>query len=243
MQACLSLGYQARLLSIESAAGAGHRLVEVWSNEFQSWAIMDPLYGVHYERDGRPLAALDLHRALTAGNLGGIEAIARNPVRERPTLEDLVGNYYHLTVIMRNNHFSLFDPVINRYSLGWVDAHTKGRPYFSVARSGREEDFYWPMNRTRITVTGQDATRGAVELQLSTETPSFKAFEARIAGDPNWRPIAPLGTWFPREGEDELQVRAINVRGIPGSPASLRVRYRDPAPRRLSASRQTRAGS
>ena len=226
MQASLALGYQARLLSIESEAGAGHRVVEVWSNEFQRWAVMDPLWDLHYERDGRPLGALDLHRALVAGDFRGITVKTGTPEKQRPALESLLENYYHLTVIMRNNHLSLPDPVINRFSLGWVDAFTKGRPRFSVARSGLEEDLYWPLNQTWIEITGQDATRGVLELHLSTKTPNFRSFEARITGDPNWHPIAAIGSWRPREGEDELHVRAVDVRGISGPSASLRVRYR-----------------
>jgi len=67
MQCCLSLGIQARYTfsSFPGIAG-GHEVVEVWSDEYSKWIIIDPNLNRYYRdrKSNIPLNAIELHRCL-----------------------------------------------------------------------------------------------------------------------------------------------------------------------------------
>jgi hypothetical protein len=72
VQCLLALGFVARLVSISKTAtewmadeegNIGHAEMEVWSHQFHKWVLLDADLNCHYERDGVPLSALEIHRA------------------------------------------------------------------------------------------------------------------------------------------------------------------------------------
>ncbi len=99
MQACLSLGYQARLISIESVDGGGHRLPEVWSNQLEKWIIMDPYYDCYFEKKGIPLNALELHNNLVANQFDDVRIVWGESAHESEIqeIEFYLERYFHLT--------------------------------------------------------------------------------------------------------------------------------------------------
>ena len=50
LQCCISLGIPARYVDLP-----GHFVVEVWSNEYNRWVLMDPTHDIHYEKKGIPV--------------------------------------------------------------------------------------------------------------------------------------------------------------------------------------------
>lgn len=63
VQACNAVGLTARLLGINKNDEAAHTVAEAYNNELRQWMLVDPWFNGHFEKDGRPLSALDLHRA------------------------------------------------------------------------------------------------------------------------------------------------------------------------------------
>jgi len=145
MQCCLSLGIPARLINLHQGIGPAdfdrrraifeppgipvfeHVVNEVWLDDLGRWAMMDVDFDIHYERDGNPLNALEIHRALLAGKLHELR------VREGPLAYKLKSGkghyqlelprlYAHFSVFWRNNHLS--DPQGPTQILHWVDAET-----------------------------------------------------------------------------------------------------------------------
>lgn len=81
VQCCLAMGIQARFV-FGSLPGviAGHEVVEVWSDEYGKWALMDPNMDRHYldRATNIPMNMMDLHRAVldhffAGGGLGSPE--------------------------------------------------------------------------------------------------------------------------------------------------------------------------
>ncbi len=139
LQAALSLGWEARIVSLEAADGAGHRIVEVWSRERKKWILMDPMLDLHFERDGSMLNALDLHRTMLTSDTGSIRIVS---VGKSPTLAELLKVFRHVTLFMRNNQLSLPSPVLNDWCIGIVDTYTGGRPNFSGHLTNRPDLYY-----------------------------------------------------------------------------------------------------
>jgi hypothetical protein len=74
-QCCLALGWNARHCILDH-----HCVSEVWVDQHQKWVMMDPGnskqradVGLHFERDGVPLSALQLHQAHQSGKTDGIQ--------------------------------------------------------------------------------------------------------------------------------------------------------------------------
>ena len=139
--------------------GAGHRVVEVWSDDFDKWVVMDPLMDVHYERDKVPLDALELHSALVGAQTADIAVVQGEKRRATPGRETLVDNYFHITVFLRNNSLSLFDRVLNNSTLSFRDDHTDGRPDLSRFSTTRAQDFAWPLNQTAMAIQETESPR------------------------------------------------------------------------------------
>jgi hypothetical protein len=74
-QCCLALGWNARHCILDH-----HCVAEVWVEEHGKWVMMDagnsasrPDCNLHFERDGKPLSARELHLAQRSGKLEGIK--------------------------------------------------------------------------------------------------------------------------------------------------------------------------
>lgn len=145
MQCCLSLGIPARLINLHrgiapaDAARGGNRetcglppcdehvVNEVWLDDLGRWAMMDVDFDLHYEREGLPLSALEVHQALLAGELGEL-TVREGPLAHKLKIDEryyqfhLPTYYAHFCVFWRNNHLS--DPEGPTQVLHWVDEQT-----------------------------------------------------------------------------------------------------------------------
>ena len=68
-------GIPSRRVDLSARVGSpfeGHAGVEVWSEEDRAWVYVDPFFAAVYCVDGRPASALDLHRAVVSGRVGGV---------------------------------------------------------------------------------------------------------------------------------------------------------------------------
>jgi len=52
-----------------------HGVNEIWSNKYVKWVLLDAKYDIHFERDGIPLSALELHEAVRADGGKGIAKV------------------------------------------------------------------------------------------------------------------------------------------------------------------------
>lgn len=145
MQCCLSLGIPARLVNLHRGIGPAdldrrqavftpadppideHVVNEVWLDDQGRWAMMDVDFDIHYERDGQPLNALEIHRAVLADELAALR-VCEGPLADKLKADErfyqfLLPKYYtHFTVFWRNDHLS--DPNGPTQVLHWVDERT-----------------------------------------------------------------------------------------------------------------------
>jgi hypothetical protein len=77
LQALASLGLQGRYVEIGLDSNPyAHYVMEVWSNQFNKWVVMDVDYNMHFERGGIPLSALEVHQALIRSELSDVVSVA-----------------------------------------------------------------------------------------------------------------------------------------------------------------------
>jgi hypothetical protein len=75
--AARAFGLQARRcdLSIRHLSPyEGHSIVEVWA-EGPGWVVMDPMFNCHFEVDGEPAGALELHNAVVARRFSAVRLV------------------------------------------------------------------------------------------------------------------------------------------------------------------------
>ncbi len=253
VQACLSLGWQARYLDTahkSQEAHLTHFTVEVWSNQFNKWILLDPFFGCHFEKNGVPLSALELHNFLVNKKTDNVEFVkgdGKNVINNLKDLSkgDVLARYYHIAVDLRNDHMSRPHGFYNRRQnyLSWRDGFTSGRKdVFNYFATGKER-FNFPLNQLRLSVKGgEDDT---LNVMILTNTPGLESVE--IKEGKQWkRYYSPFEAenrnpaldytfsslyggvfiyrWKLTPGKNELRARSINVRQVKGPEFYLRVR-------------------
>ena len=129
IHACMSLGMQGRLINLhrgiaptypigaESSVDPPideHVVAEIWCAEHRKWVLMDTDFDYHYEVDGIPLSALEIHRSFLDGATDqlsvcagpGAAAYAAQGMDATFYRTRLPAYYAHFSVLMRNNFLS-----------------------------------------------------------------------------------------------------------------------------------------
>jgi len=155
VQCVLSLGYQARRLSISKIesdfitpdeGNVGHSVPEVWSNEFGKWVIMDPDINAHYEHKGIPLSAYEIRDFWLKGKWQEVKLVrGKSPFvhsQKPPKIWAKEGmerverefdkfmryntmDYYHYLAVEMGNDY--FSSKKDKAKVGWVDEFSPPR--------------------------------------------------------------------------------------------------------------------
>jgi hypothetical protein len=90
VQAVTALGGHARRVELRFTPGDSHVVVEVWSEHFGKWAVLDPDYDIFFTADGVPQHAIELHQRWAAHQIDGVQVHWRESPHNiyRPDLEN-----------------------------------------------------------------------------------------------------------------------------------------------------------
>jgi hypothetical protein len=233
----LSVGHQARRVAFD------HGMVEVWSNQYRKWVVMDAELDHHYEKAGVPLSALELGDEYAAGVRPTPVRLVRGPLaerRENPTMVHLHREQLTIedTLVWFNSHI-VFDSMRN----DWMTNHYfRGHParseacsliylnpnvdtpvdFFQRLRPQTRDrgDAYWTLNQTEILVRG--ATGPTLPLAFRTVTPNFDYYEVVVDGANPSRWTTPKFDWSLHDGVNTLSVRSVNRFGVKGIESFVR---------------------
>ncbi|HUT54734.1 MAG TPA: transglutaminase-like domain-containing protein [bacterium] len=252
-QCCLALGWQARYLDVlteDKKPGNGHFTVEVWSNQYDQWVLLDPFYDCRFERDGRPLSALQVHQALVSGEIDAVtmvvgkgkNALAGVKFNQKAVME----KFFHLSADPRNDHlshpFNFWDRA-DTY-LSWKDSATDGRPELYRDITDDPLDFDFPLNQAQARLMAS-AAPDTLTCLVRTNMPEAETLELKFEGGLWTRPPSPYlpgpsilravltpfhGSviafdWRLHPGANKLLLRAVNTAGITGPATLLVVNY------------------
>ncbi len=254
VQGCLSMGWQARYLAIaeELKPHKGHLTVEVWSNQYNKWVVLDPYYCLHYESGGEPLSGLELHRLLSDGRGSDVVAVWGSGLNQRRDIQTgyMISQYHHLALDLRNDHLSGPLHFWNRHQgyLSWQDRDTQGRENIFTRFTREPLDFDFPLNQVELSAR-PGAGPGKMRLRLRTNMPDAQTFLIRRDGG-QWKQAKP--PYFQNQpgkikiateldllygsvavyhfslepGLNTVEVCALSRNGIRGPASELRLLYR-----------------
>ncbi len=245
LQSLASLGYSARYIEIGSRENPyAHYLTEVWSNDYNKWVVMDADYNLHFERQGVPLSALDVHEALIASALDDVVTVAgaARPNHATPAMWPLrtAELYYYLRYHLTANHLSRPElPPFDRFDdmVEFEDAKVpawESSPVVSVFPKVR-------LTRRRVSDAGVVSGRlNQVQLGVRSIANAFVTLNVRdnvlqrdhyeyrvtAAGGalPAWRSSRDrtLTLRMPDSG-GTAEVRGVNLRGVPGPVSTIAI--------------------
>lgn len=235
VQVAASLGWTARYVGLFK----GHVVAEIWSNQWAKWVVMDPDFNIHYEEDvtGVPLNAFELRRLWLSGRWRQARSIngpsgATNGVNlaDNEYTYSLIDYYANFYVRMRNDWFTNklphWHPLSNSMMNGveWVD--TRSSDNILVARETADPaDLYWPLNQVSLGL--EFTTRPErIRLEFDTLTPNFSHFLLTIGNNTARRWRTTSFEWLLHEGENRLEITAVNAFGVRGRASVLAVQLR-----------------
>lgn len=240
LQALASFGITARYVEIGTVDNPyAHFVIEVWSDEHGKWVAMDADYNLHFESArGVPLSALEVHEALVQQRADEV-VVVEGPVLPGHDMPDrwpsrTIELYYYYRVHLKADHISAPDePPFDRFNdmVEWRDALTVPwaaslvpSPYpkerLTNLESNDREAFTNGPNRVRLNI---DAVHeGEVLLRFENNMLQFERYRLRESGG-EWKDyMASSYVWRPTPKSRELEVRAVNVRGVYGPPSTVR---------------------
>jgi hypothetical protein len=232
--ALASCGWVARSTGLKGAKSDGngteHGIVEVWSNKHRKWVVLDPTLNIYFERGDLPLNAFEIRQEWFY-NEGKDLAIIVGAERERHMVSDLP--------IKRGTHKGFGTLYIKRESIGkflyiaYTPRRPDGRPDWGKmfiikdklcegveyhTRTNPKDpahEPYWPMQQAALTLKGGEGMQ--IEVAVDTFTPDFAGYCHRVDGG-QWHDGVPTA-WVLHEGENALDVIAVNKFGIEGVPS------------------------
>jgi len=230
-QCCAALGFTARTLVIRA-----HCVSEVWSNDYGKWVTMDTggdsndttKYTYHFERDGVPLSAREVHSAWVEQNLEGVALSPPAPdAAKGHTVDKRIHLWERFMMNPRNDEPATLGPGESENGLGayhfdgylhWEDDKTAPLPWYS-RHTDRVGDFEWDVDRVRIHL---QADEGALRVDLEGVGVNLERYEVRLDGG-GWEERPPTFTWPLTAGEHHLEARTVNAFGRAGMTSSVTV--------------------
>ena len=246
----LSMGYIARDMGVDTnhedyGRSIHHGVNEVWSNDYAKWVLLDAKYDTHFERNGIPLSALDVHEAVRAD--GGkdvvkVQGLDRRPAGPDPkdAPENSKRSYWWLSYYLRPSPFTephwsgssrllVFDSDAFRNTT-WMRQNASGMvKHWAYAANAfiptrDRHQIEWtpgvPDLRIRQTATNE------LDVQLRSATPNFKTYLTRTNGS-SWQPLSgDQFRWSLRPGENRLEVRTQNAAGVLGPIVTAEVEFK-----------------
>lgn len=248
-----AMGYVARYVLVDRnhedlGRSLHHGVNEVWSNDYAKWVLLDAKYDIHFERDGVPQSALELHEAVRANGGQGIvmvRGLDRSPVAvdesQRP--EASIRSYWWVCYPLRQNPFTepdfalreklvIFDNDAFRNTT-WHRDHGAGLANHWAYAAGA---FVPTADRTQI-----DWTPGVVDLrvrrpadselevQIRSATPNLADYMVRFNGGQPQNAAEGRIQWKLRDGENSIEVRSRNLFGVLGPSTVAAVAYKPAA--------------
>jgi hypothetical protein len=185
---------------------------------------------MHYEQDGIPQNALEIHRAWVNGEQDKVLKVASNPADNGPYGKD-AELYIRFGIPPRNNYLDVPKPAEEAHGMQqyhydgyyWWDDDPANpvSPEYSLLVS-RPSDLYWTLNQAELHL--QQAQTGQILVQMDTVTPNLKAYLVKI-DDGEWAETPEEFTWTLHTGQNQLQAKTVNAFGIEGIVSSVVIDY------------------
>jgi hypothetical protein len=242
LSAAASLGWVGRPLALRRHQGVNqadgsteHTVIELWSNQYRKWVMLDPTSRMYLERDGLPLNAFEIrqewfyHQGTRLAFVIGNER-RRHRKSDLPIVVGTFPGFGHLAVHpdeLDKYGFIGYIPNNDLMDSGYAydrmfitkDALCDGTSWHVRPKPAHpDRDPYFPLGQSAMDLRVE---QGTLQVRLRTFTPNFERFERRLDGGP-WMPAEVGFPWPLHPGTNRLETRTVNRFGVMGPVATAR---------------------
>jgi len=234
--ALAAMGYVVRSIGLKGAKGDGngseHSILEVWSNQYRKWIVLDPTLNVYFEKRGVPLNAYEIRQEWFY-NQGQDLTIVIGAERERHPVTDLpIDRAYHEGFGM----LGINDRSIGKFLyIAYTPSQPDGGPDYGQMFITKDKlcegvpyhtrkcpddparEPYWPMCQADLKL----APAGDMKLKVTVDTftPDFAGYRWRVDNG-DWQEGTP-DVWDLHVGTNSLEVVSVNEFGCTGLPSKV----------------------
>ncbi len=247
LQSCLAVGIPARYVDLP-----GHFVVEIWSNEYNKWVIMDPTRDVHFRKGEDALDGIDLCNAYWRDRWQDIYKVDSNRT-PTPIVKEDIAVYRDYSILLHNDQLTLpmvlsvngqervmtlekdyqTYPHLSRDKvgfsaniIGWSQEGQNGQSP-GKSRSTDPDDFRFFMNQVVIDVVSKNSENGQIKLAFrGSNSTSFQSFMLMKDDSGIWRESAPNVIYPLAPGVNCISVRVKTRFGRVGKRAYVRIYYK-----------------
>ncbi len=215
-----ALGYPIRFVGLrtEDAAydmGGGHGCVEVWSNQYQKWILLDVQNNAWWEHEGVPLNAYECHRLFTGGRESELQFVGQHENVDYAKMRPIWSAYFHHVVsYWMGRGLCLLEDTSEPQLV--YQSH-----FENLVVTDQHDEVYPSLNRTKITLRGdRNGDLDSLTVVLDHTMPYFDRFLVRI-DQKEWQSAAETLTWALKDGRNTIEAKAVNVAGVEGRPSRI----------------------
>lgn len=242
LQALLSLGYIARYIEIGLTYNPyAHFILEVWSNQYKKWIVLDPDYNVHFEAGGIPLSAREVHNYYVTNQKASVTTIRGDVVPGHPNPFDWPDNmlelYYYVRFFEKADQLSNPSNPFARMNdaVEWKDPLTVPWEISTVASPYQKEvltlqsttditAFEHKYNQVQVTIASQSDP--SLNLSLINNHYGFENYcYEKCDASENVLETGDIYTsnyiWNPSSNQTKLKIYAVNSLGVKSAPSIL----------------------
>ncbi len=238
-----SFGYVTRTLGagpgVQEARFSHHGANEIWINKYNKWFMSDAKYDHHFEKDGKPLSALEIRNEYLK-NEGADILMVKGPDRTPLEYDDemdmekteFAQTYTWITWDTHNDIFTawsdrknmliMYDDEYNQNNI-WIRGTSPhwiyGSPENLRLVQDRNEIYFTP----NTIASGVKIEDNIAVIGLESFTPSLKEYQLKTLPGNEWVGISPEYELRLRDQEYELVFRTVNYAGVAGPEHRIRI--------------------
>ena len=218
-----ALGYPTRSVALRRAdiaysQGAGHNCVEVWSNQYQKWIVVDAQNNAWWESNGQPLSAYECHQLLINGKEEKLEFMGPKGWLDNRHKAFWSAYFYHVVCAdAKEGGLTLVSDTV------LPELIFKGR--FDNSKFTDEYDKVYPrLNQTKISFEhDRNRSLDSLDVILTHTMPFFDKLLVRI-DETEWKETNNKFLWALHEGLNTIEAKAVNATGIEGRTSKIVLR-------------------
>jgi hypothetical protein len=199
VQIASAMGWPARYVGLSKTGyhfqSQRHAVAELWSNEFNTWFVMDTDFNVVFEHNGVPLSAFELcHRGLELQKNNQIVVRKLGPPKPSLPYSDLIPYFKYIFVDLRNDWYTRRlkkgSPAGGDLATYWTARDSADPILTAMVRNDVSDAFNWKVNWTSICLHSLEEKDKNITLNIGLEgySPYFDFFQVSVDGE-DWKKV------------------------------------------------------
>ena len=230
MPAAYSVGWTARTIGLHNLLGnpgsTEHSTVEVWSNQYRKWIMLDATFDIYLEKDGIPLNANEIRDEWFKNkgeDLVYVKGVEKKRFKKSDlpipcpgtgfTINTFYPDWFSFLMFISNSDFMDSGENTGNKCFMIFDERNKGTSWHTREVPKDLKDAYWTLGEAKMSV--QPKEKGKLTVTFKTNSPNFDTFLVKL-NDKEWKESKGEFAWSLKKGANKLSATTRNKLGVKG---------------------------